>query len=395
MIVSRDENGEIHVLINRCAHRGPTVCQQEYGNANFFRCEYHGWVYGNDGSLAGVSLRRGFGPGEIDDIQGGLDQAQVGDLPRPDLRPPPPGGPSLSDHLGLAKQYLDDWMDRSATGEVEVQDGIWKHAYEATGSSSSRAATRATTRTSCTRSARLVAEHVQLAGRQRAPALPARWRLRQLDRAGVDLGNGHSVMGSGGAPSTTPGQGAYAAAVRRRHDRRHGEERAAQVLGIGWRMQLFPNVCFANNQIRVIRPIARSTRRNSSSTTSCCRAPPTRMRTAGGQAATRISTARPATAAPDDFEMLSRMFEGYRSSDFRSSTSGRASPAAALETARPERRALRPTSTEVEQRANYYAWAALMKGDSHVINKDPVSGTATQQAALSVANRLGGGANQG
>ncbi len=28
------------------------------------------------------------------------------------------------------------------------------------------------------------------------------------------------------------------------------------MLGIGWRMQLFPNAAFANNQIRVIRPIS-------------------------------------------------------------------------------------------------------------------------------------------
>ena len=31
VIVSRDENMEVHVLINRCAHRGPTVCQHLAG----------------------------------------------------------------------------------------------------------------------------------------------------------------------------------------------------------------------------------------------------------------------------------------------------------------------------------------------------------------------------
>src|SRR5688572_23172926 len=106
VILSRDENSEIHVLINRCAHRGPTVCQQEYGNANFFRCEYHGWVYGNDGSLAGVSLRRGFGPGEIDDIRAVLDKAEVESYAELILANLSPGAPTLRDRLGLSIQYL-------------------------------------------------------------------------------------------------------------------------------------------------------------------------------------------------------------------------------------------------------------------------------------------------
>ena len=30
-IVTRDENGDIHVLMNRCMHRGSTVCQEHRG----------------------------------------------------------------------------------------------------------------------------------------------------------------------------------------------------------------------------------------------------------------------------------------------------------------------------------------------------------------------------
>ena len=33
-----------------------------------------------------------------------------------------------------------------------------------------------------------------------------------------------------------------------------------------------------------------------------------------------------------------------------------------------------PVNSEVEQRANYYAWAALMKGDSHVTVPFPCNG---------------------
>src|ERR1700722_14140275 len=35
-IMTRDQNGDIHVLMNRCMHRGSTVCQEERGNSHAF-----------------------------------------------------------------------------------------------------------------------------------------------------------------------------------------------------------------------------------------------------------------------------------------------------------------------------------------------------------------------
>src|SRR5680860_1182858 len=36
VIVSRDQDGEIHVLLNRCMHRGAVVCRTERGHSNHF-----------------------------------------------------------------------------------------------------------------------------------------------------------------------------------------------------------------------------------------------------------------------------------------------------------------------------------------------------------------------
>src|SRR5579885_2594958 len=41
VIVVRGEDGAIHVLHNRCAHRGARICTAERGNARFFMCPYH------------------------------------------------------------------------------------------------------------------------------------------------------------------------------------------------------------------------------------------------------------------------------------------------------------------------------------------------------------------
>ena len=52
IIMVRGEDGEVRLLSNRCRHRANTVCQLERGNTRFFRCDYHGWMYRNDGQLA-------------------------------------------------------------------------------------------------------------------------------------------------------------------------------------------------------------------------------------------------------------------------------------------------------------------------------------------------------
>lgn len=60
VIVSRDEDGKVNLLLNRCMHRGNTVCQSECGNSHAFRCAYHGWTYDNRGDLVGVPYAAGY-----------------------------------------------------------------------------------------------------------------------------------------------------------------------------------------------------------------------------------------------------------------------------------------------------------------------------------------------
>ena len=51
IIVSRDNKGEIGTMHNICRHRGARVCEEPSGNRKAFICPYHGWAYGNDGTL--------------------------------------------------------------------------------------------------------------------------------------------------------------------------------------------------------------------------------------------------------------------------------------------------------------------------------------------------------
>lgn len=59
VVVTRDENGDIHALVNRCAHKGALVCLQQRGNAKALTCVYHSWSYDLSGQLQSVAFRHG------------------------------------------------------------------------------------------------------------------------------------------------------------------------------------------------------------------------------------------------------------------------------------------------------------------------------------------------
>jgi salicylate 5-hydroxylase large subunit len=70
VILVRANDGDLHVLENRCAHRGVAFCRERTGRAKAFVCPYHQWSYRLDGRLAGVPLRRGVERDGV--VQGGM-----------------------------------------------------------------------------------------------------------------------------------------------------------------------------------------------------------------------------------------------------------------------------------------------------------------------------------
>ena len=61
VVITRDQDGEIHGFANRCAHRGVKLCRQNKGNNRFFVCPYHQWSYDSRGGLRGVPFIKGVG----------------------------------------------------------------------------------------------------------------------------------------------------------------------------------------------------------------------------------------------------------------------------------------------------------------------------------------------
>lgn len=63
VILSRDRDSGIHVLINRCAHRGALVLREAFGSKKRYNCVYHQWGYDPNGDLKAVPLKSGAGDG--------------------------------------------------------------------------------------------------------------------------------------------------------------------------------------------------------------------------------------------------------------------------------------------------------------------------------------------
>ena len=126
-IVVRHEDG-IKVLFNRCPHRGAKICETESGNARPFRCPYHGWVFDTDGRLINPSLHADYGSPAV-------AEADV------NMRAVPrmvnyrgfifvslsKEGPGLEQALGPMMSAIDNLVDRSPEGAVELLPGLHRH----------------------------------------------------------------------------------------------------------------------------------------------------------------------------------------------------------------------------------------------------------------------------
>ncbi|MEC9341091.1 MAG: aromatic ring-hydroxylating dioxygenase subunit alpha [Pseudomonadota bacterium] len=138
VLVVRQKDGTIRAFLNTCTHRGNRLCRADRGNASAFSCNYHGWAFTIDGSLAAVPL-------EQEAYNGQLDRGRFG-LVEVDRVESYKGlvfgcfsteAPDLRDYLGDMAWYLDVWLDAmpggseliGATMKVEIPCN-WKLPVE-------------------------------------------------------------------------------------------------------------------------------------------------------------------------------------------------------------------------------------------------------------------------
>jgi phenylpropionate dioxygenase-like ring-hydroxylating dioxygenase large terminal subunit len=130
VIMTRDKQGKVHLLLNRCAHRGNQVCDDQQGNSSSFRCPYHGWTYRNTGELLGYPYSQGYG---------GKNKLELGMGTVPRVASYQgfvfgsfaAHGPSLEEHLGAAAGEIDRLVGLSPEGRVELTAGWLQHKTKA------------------------------------------------------------------------------------------------------------------------------------------------------------------------------------------------------------------------------------------------------------------------
>jgi phenylpropionate dioxygenase-like ring-hydroxylating dioxygenase large terminal subunit len=129
VIVARLADGSITALINRCRHRGPIVCQHEYGNSKHFRCPYHSWTYDNSGKLIGVPMPQGYGKSFNQSELGLAKVPRVAEYQGFIFGCMTEDGPSLEEHLGGITKFLDAYVAVSPTGKIDLFEGTQKCGY--------------------------------------------------------------------------------------------------------------------------------------------------------------------------------------------------------------------------------------------------------------------------
>jgi nitrite reductase/ring-hydroxylating ferredoxin subunit len=77
VIVARREDGTISCLLNVCPHRGALVAREDDGNANVFRCIYHGWRFDLGGAFRGAPWNDAMFPDGCEAGDMGLRAARV------------------------------------------------------------------------------------------------------------------------------------------------------------------------------------------------------------------------------------------------------------------------------------------------------------------------------
>ena len=138
IIISRDRKQNIHVLQNRCRHRGATVCEGKYGKTRAFTCPYHGWGYALDGGLRALPKPEEY-DGILDKSEFGLEKIRhesyngmIFATLKEDMEP-------LDDFLAGAKKWIDLFMKQSGGFPMKVLGdhrfrfpGNWKIQLENT-----------------------------------------------------------------------------------------------------------------------------------------------------------------------------------------------------------------------------------------------------------------------
>lgn len=259
VIMARDQTGQVHLLLNRCRHRGATVCAHERGNARSFRCAYHGWTYKLDGTLSGVPYPDAYDESFRREEFGLVRVPRVAEYRGFLFGSLSPVGIALEEHLGRAREQIDLFVELSPEGAIALSPGAQKYRFAGNW--------------------KLQVEngmdgyHPPVVHQSIVEALERRLGRKLETYTGQtkamtrDLGDGHVMLDYRQCPgnrslnmTTTyngPPSNSFQTAFVDAIHRRYGERRGAEILqASGTHLLVFPNLIILGVQLRVIYPVS-------------------------------------------------------------------------------------------------------------------------------------------
>lgn len=124
VIMVRHSDDEIYVLHNRCPHKGTKIAIDRAGNTGkFFRCPYHAWSFKTNGCLLAIPLRKGYKDTGLEESESVKGMAPVGAVKNYRgfvFARLAPEGVSFEDFFGSSLSSIDNMVDRSPAGRLEV-----------------------------------------------------------------------------------------------------------------------------------------------------------------------------------------------------------------------------------------------------------------------------------
>ncbi len=133
VVMVRHTDQTIHVLHNRCPHKGTRVANDPCGNTGrFFRCPYHAWSFRTDGSVAAIPLPTGYAqtPFKQSEAAGGMRPVGAVHVYRDFVFAQlNTDGISFADYFGPSLSSIDNMVDRSPDGKLEVAGGVLRYMH--------------------------------------------------------------------------------------------------------------------------------------------------------------------------------------------------------------------------------------------------------------------------
>ncbi|MDQ8031490.1 oxidoreductase [Bordetella genomosp. 1] len=133
VVMVRHSDKSVRVLYNRCPHKGTMVAGDACGNTGkFFRCPYHAWTFKTDGSLLSIPLKKGYDPEVLSACEASTGMAAVGAMENYRgfifcrLNPE---GQGFAEFFGESLSTLDNMVDRSPEGRLEVAGGVFRYVH--------------------------------------------------------------------------------------------------------------------------------------------------------------------------------------------------------------------------------------------------------------------------